>query len=372
MKEVLEYTEDELKLLSKQDLEILLKEAENKENLWNTRQLVEKTMINSLYGAMANKWFPLFNEDMAAAITGNGRYFIQKLAIFIEETLQNLLPQEKPYIVYGDTDSIYFHIEPFVKKYMETNPDLPINDYVDWVDNFEKKIIQPTIKNTIDSFAEELNAYNKDKIGAEREIIADTAVFTAKKKYYARVRDAEGTRYSENDPKIKVMGLEIIKSSTPKWSQQYLKQAIPHILDKDEVDIRNWVKDIKQKFAEVDLNEIASVGSVSRIDYNLNEKGVPFGSRAAICYNNYIKENNLEDKYTPIQAGDKCKRLFLITPNKFNTEIIAFVNDNFVNEINNIIDYDTNFEKNFMKPLELMVEPLNYNLSKETEELDDW
>lgn len=372
MKEVLEYTEDELKLLSKQDLEILLKEAENKENLWNTRQLVEKTMINSLYGAMANKWFPLFNEDMAAAITGNGRYFIQKLAIFIEETLQNLLPQEKPYIVYGDTDSIYFHIEPFVKKYMETNPDLPINDYVDWVDNFEKKIIQPTIKNTIDSFAEELNAYNKDKIGAEREIIADTAVFTAKKKYYARVRDAEGTRYSENDPKIKVMGLEIIKSSTPKWSQQYLKQAIPHILDKDEVDIRNWIKDIKQKFAEVDLNEIASVGSVSRIDYNLNDKGVPFGSRAAICHNNYIKSNNLEEKYAPIQAGDKCKRLFLITPNKFNTEIIAFVNDNFVNEINNIIDYDTNFEKNFMKPLELMVQPLNYNLSKETEELDDW
>jgi len=106
MKNVLEYTEDELRQLSKSELTKLLKEAENGESLYNTKQLVEKTMINSLYGALANKYFPLFNEDMAAAITGNGRYFIQKLANYIEKALQGLLHQEKPYIVYGDTDSV--------------------------------------------------------------------------------------------------------------------------------------------------------------------------------------------------------------------------------------------------------------------------
>lgn len=181
-----------------------------------------------------------------------------------------------------------------------------------------------------------------------------------------------GTRDSESDPKIKVMGLEIIKSNTPKGSQKKLKEAIPHILDKDEVDLRNWVKEIKQDFRKANLNDIASVGGVSRIDYNLNDKGVPIGSRAAIVHNTYIKNNHLEDKYAPIQAGDKCKRLFLTTPNMFSSEIVAFTNELFTKELECCIDYDTNFEKNFLKPLYLMVEPLNYDLEKETESLDDW
>lgn len=374
MREVLEYTEDELRSLSSEDLRLLLKKAEDGESLYNTRQLVEKTMINSLYGALANKWFPLFNEQMAAAITGNGRYFIQKLANYIEERLQGLLPQEKPYIVYGDTDSVYYHIEPFVERYIKENPGLPIGDYVTWADNFEKKVIQPVIEKTIDDFAYELNAYNKDKIGAEREIIADAAVFTAKKKYYARVRDAEGTRYPDDSPKIKVMGLEIIKSSTPKWSQKYLKEAIPHILDKDESELRSWVKSIKGEFIKADLNDIAAVGGVSRLDYDLVKDTVPIGSRAAIRHNMYIEEHNLTNMFTPIQGGDKCKRIFLQEPNPFHSNIIAFTSDSFTKEIEkcNCVDYDTQFEKNFMKPLYLMVEPMNYDLEKETEALEDW
>lgn len=375
MKDVLDYSEEELRSLSSQDLELLLKKAEDGESLYNTRQLVEKTMINSLYGALANKWFPLFNEQMAAAITGNGRYFIQKLAQYIEDRLQGLIPNEKPYIVYGDTDSVYYHIEPFVEKYISENPGLPTNDYVEWSDQFEQKVIAPVIQQTIDDFAQELNAYNKDKIGAEREIIADAAVFTAKKKYYARVRDNEGTRYPDDSPKIKVMGLEIIKSSTPKWSQKYLKEAIPHILDKDENDLRNWVKSIKGEFIKADLNDIAAVGGVSRIDYKLDgSETVPIGSRAAIRHNMYIEDHNLTNMFTPIQGGDKCKRLYLQEPNEFHSNIIAFTNDSFTKEIEkyDCVDFDTQFEKMFMKPLDLMVAPMNYDLEKETEVLDDW
>ena len=268
-------------------------------------------------------------------------------------------------------NSCYYHLEPFVRKYQEKNPGLNINEYVDWVDKFEEKVIQPVIQKTIDDFAYELNAYNKDKIGAAREIIADTAVFTAKKKYYARVRDNEGTRYPDDKPKIKVMGLEIIKSSTPKWSQRYLKQAIPHILDKDEADLRAWVKSIKQEFVRVNLNDIASAGGVSRLDYDIRKDTVPIGSRAAIMHNMYIQQRGLQDRYAPIQGGDKCKRIFLIEPNKFNSNIIAFTSDQFVTEID-CVDYDTQFQKNFLKPLELMVEPLGYDLEKETETLEDW
>lgn len=106
MKEVLDYTKEELQSLSDEELKVLLREAEDKETLYDVRQKVEKLLINGLYGALATKFFPLFNEDIAAAITGNGRYFIQKLANYIEDKLQQALPQEKPYIIYGDTDSV--------------------------------------------------------------------------------------------------------------------------------------------------------------------------------------------------------------------------------------------------------------------------
>lgn len=370
LKDPLEYTEEELQALSVEELKVLMNEAEMMESQFNTKQLVEKTMINSLYGSLANKYFPLLNEDMAGAITGNGRYFIQKLANKIEQTLQQMFPQEKPYIVGGDTDSLYAHIEPFMNMYIEKNPNLSIDEYVNWADAFEKKVIQPIITLTIEEFSTELNAYNKSVIKAEREIIADAAVFCAKKKYLARVRDSEGTRYPQDEPYIKVVGLELVKSSTPTWSKKYLKEAIPHILDKDEGELRDWLKSIKQEFIQVDINTIAGSGGITSLDYNLSDKGVPIGSRSAIRYNNYIKENKLDDIYQLIQPGDKCKRIFLQTPNKFHSEIISYNNDSFVQELTGLIDYDTNFQKNFLKPLEIMTAPLNYNLEKETESLD--
>lgn len=231
--------------------------------------------------------------------------------------------------------------------------------------------VKPSSRSDEKQIVYDIEVEDNNNFFAEHILIHNCAVFTAKKKYYARVRDNEGTRYPEDSPKIKVMGLEIIKSSTPKWSQKYLKEAIPHILDKDEKDLRDWVNDIKQEFTKADLNDIAAVGGVSRIDYDLNEKSVPIGSRAAIIHNIYVDDKNLSDVYAPIQAGDKCKRLFLQEPNKFNSNIVAFTNDSFTKEID-CVDYDTQFEKNFLKPLELMVEPLNYDLQKETQELDDW
>lgn len=533
MKDVLEYSDDELKSMSDEDLKVLLKQAENLESLFNVSQLVQKTLINSLYGALGNTYFPLFNEDMAAAITGNGRYFIQKAANTVEAGLQKILPSDDPYIIYGDTDSFYMAIAPIMEKYQEKNPNLSINEYVEWADQFEKKYIQPLVQKAIEDFAHELNAYNKDAIGCEREIIADClapnttlkvktgddvkkmtisklgeihglcsrgkfedivdlsdkdvrilsynpntgekelkrvlnvqkkvtkkrmltltapnnksitvtedhrfavhtnngiifkqakditvyddveffnsagmkdiivseakyvderkivydievednhnfyannflvhncGVFAAKKKYYLRVRDDEGTRFPEDSPYFKKMGLEVIKSSTPIWSKKYLQEAIPHILDKNNDELLEWLKTIKNEFVQVDPNEIAAVGAASRLDYDLDAGSVPFGSRAAIVYNNYIKENGLDSKFEPIQAGEKFKRLYLTTPNKFNSDVIGFKNEDFVNEID-CIDYDTQFEKLFLKPLELMVESLKYNLKKETQSLDDW
>jgi len=330
-----------------------------------------KILINSLYGALANKWFPLFNEAMAQAITGNGRYFIRMLAIQVEETLQEMLPQEKPFVISGDTDSIYFSIEPFMKRFKEKNPGLSLDDYVDWADKFEKTCVAPCVQQCIQTFSKELNAYNPEAVGVEREVISDAGILAEKKKYYIRVRDSEGVRYPEDDPYIKIMGLEAIKSSTPIWAKTYLKEAVPHILDKSEEELREWVQTIKEEFIQVDLNDIATVGGVSNLDYVLGSKGVPIGARSALVHNQYIKDNNLDNTISMIQAGDKTKRLFLQTPNKFNSNIIAFTNSTFI-ECVDCVDYDEQFYKGFLRPLELMVLCLEYDLNKETESLDDW
>lgn len=269
-------------------------------------------------------------------------------------------------------NSIYYHIAPFVELFIKKNPDSTLDEQVTFADNFEKKVIAPIIQGTVDEISRKLNTFDPKVIEADREIIADAAFFTQKKKYVARVRDDEGFRLPEHDPNIKVMGLDIIKSSTPVWSKKMLSESIAHILDKEEEDLRNWLHEIKSDYLSVDPNDIAQSGGVNNLDYILGEKGIPFASRAALIHNKYIMDNDLMDTYAPVEAGDKTKRMYLRMPNKFNSNIVAYTNDSFVKEFEHCIDYDVMFEKGFTSALDNMINGLGYNLHKETAGLDDW
>jgi len=375
---IIDYTDEQITECSqfwdRPTLQRLMIECEDLESQYNTAQMVAKILMNSLYGALGNKHFPLFNESFAQAITGNGRYFIRKLANYIEERLQQLHKSNKPYIVYGDTDSVYYHIEPFMEGYITKNPDKTMSEYVDVANEFELKVIAPLIQRCIDDFSYELNAYNTDVIGAEREIIADTAVFCAKKSYFARVRDNEGTRYPDEHPKIKVMGMDVTKSGTPKWSKKKLKEAIPKILDSTEAELKVWLRDIKHEFTQVPLSEICNMQSVNNLSYTLGEKGVPIGARSALVYNNYLLDKGLDNTYMPVPVGEKTKRIFLRKPNKFKSDIIGYMSDNFESQIEpHEVDYDQQYEKRFMNLLNLMTKSLNYKIFQETTVIsDDW
>lgn len=175
------------------------------------------------------------------------------------------------------------------------------------------------------------------------------------------------------------MGFEIIKSSTPKWSKKRLKEAIPLILDKSEIELKKWIKEIKNEYTQVPIYEISGVSSISNVTYNPNEtdkngkqKALTSGTKSALAYNNYLTKNALTSKYQKVSSGDKAKRIYIRMPNKFNSNIVAFNSDNFCKELNDIIDYDTNFEKTFLNSLQLMVSSLNWNVFKETAALDDW
>ena len=102
---ILELSEEELSKYGIEDLEHFYDICQYNEEFYHTQQLVEKIMINSLYGAVGKEFFPLFNLEMARAITGNGRYLVKNTANMIEEKLQELLPWDSKYVVYGDTDS---------------------------------------------------------------------------------------------------------------------------------------------------------------------------------------------------------------------------------------------------------------------------
>lgn len=371
-KDPLEYTKEELETLSTEDLEAIMKIANDLESLFNTSQLVKKLLMNSLYGALANRYFPLFNLHMARAITGNGRYFIQKMAKEVESGLQALIPYEKGYVFYGDTDSNYFTVAPFVEKAFKDKPDATIVQKTDFCNRFYEQVVDNFVQKSIDDFGKEFNAYNTDVIGSEREIIADSGVWTAKKKYFARVIDSEGVRYKE--PKLKVMGLDIIRSGTPTFVKKKLKESLTIILDSDVNTMIEWKDEVEEDFKNQPLSEIAKVQGVSNIDYAPGVKGVPMGARAVIVHNNYVKKIGIENEVQLLDAGNKVKIMYLQEPNIFGSNVIAWSDDKFAEIVkqSGCVDYNLCFEKFMLSPLELMTTALKWDVKRTTESLDDW
>lgn len=345
-------------------------------SLKDTEQMTAKIQINSLYGAMASGHFSMYNEQMAQSITGSGRYFIKLLANKIEAKLQKMIPDKKPYIVAGDTDSVYFQIANFVDKYTKEKT---ITEKTKWCNSFYNKVIEDIVQETIVELSTNLNAYDVSYIGAEREIIADSGIFVAKKKYCARVRDLEGKVFPESDPYIKIQGLEIIKGGTPNFSKKYLKEAIPVILDKSDQEILSWFKNVRDSFLQWDLDDIAKTQGVSKVAdpnwgqvINGRKVSVPFGSRVCVVSNTYVEKQNLTEQFPIIEAGQKVKILFLHQPNDLRSEAFAFTDTRFAEIFREHIDYDTTFQKFFVKPLEGMLDSVGVSLKAQTQVIDVW
>lgn len=381
---LLALTNEELEKMSSAELEDLLHLAQDKGDEFYTLQIAYKTLINSLYGALGNKAFVLFNEKIAQAITGNGRFFIQSLGRNINDYLQSKIPSDKAYWNYADTDSVYYNIEPFVKKFEERSPSASILEKVDFCHRFSEKVIDPIIQGTIDQFCEVLNARDPSACGAKMEVIADKVIFIAKKKYIARLRESESSVYPVNHPKIKAMGVELIKSTTAPFARKYLNEVIPILLDGTNQDLLEFFKGVKAKFCDSGITDIASGTSVSRLDYDFNKDIIPINSRAAIYYNKYLSQKNLASKYTPIQPGDKIKFVHLRTPNPFASDtknasgkvikpnVIAFLEDEFGELLRDYVDYDEQFNKVFISPLKIMTEAIGYTVQTQMPSVFDF
>lgn len=357
------YTKEQLSQMSVNQLQELREHLSQEVANSSIQEKTLKITMNSLYGAFANNFFILCNPDVAASMTASGRFFLHLLARNIEQRLQKLQPNPEKYICYGDTDSIYYTIEPFVIKKFGTNVQVS-DEVLDWCNQFEINIIQKIVQDTIEQYAKILNIYTMHSIGIGREIIADAGVFVAKKRYFVRVRDNEGVRYDINHPYIKVMGLEIVRSSTPPWIRKHLKNAIEVILDRDDAGLRKWRDEIKAEFPKQDINEICMTAGISNFNYSLTDKGIPIGVRSALVHNNYVQTHGLTAEIELLKPGEKYKRCYLKTPNRFNSDVISFADDKIAKIIaeDDIYDYTKNFNAYFEAPLETMVKSLDYNI----------
>ena len=335
---------------------------------YNNFQLVRKIQLNSAYGAIGNEWFRYFNVDMAEAITLSGQLSIRWIADKLNEFLNKTIGTEDyDYVIASDTDSVYVRLGKLVDKVCANKSKTEI---VDFLDKSSKDIILPFMKKQYDILACKMNAY-ENKMVMDRECIADKGIWTAKKRYILNVHDSEGVRYKE--PKMKIMGIETTRSSTPQVVRQKLKDAIKLIVTTDEDTVIDFIEEFKNQFHSYEPEDIAFPRGVSNISKyrdssSIYKKGTPIAVKGALLYNNKLKELKLERKYSSITDGEKIKFVYMKKPNPIggNDDVVISFPNSIPKEfdLSSYIDYTKQFEKSFLDPIKNILEMINWNFEK--------
>lgn len=326
-----------------------------------------KICLNSLYGSLGNEYFRYYKLDNAKSVTFSGQATIKwiesRLNVFLNKIIGT---QNADYVIALDTDSNYLNFGPLVNKVFKDNTPSK-TEIIDFLD----KICGTTFQEYIDKCFQELmdytNAY-KNTLYMKREVICDRAIWTKKKRYILNVWDNEGVRFDK--PKIKIKGLEAIKSSTPEVCRKMIKEAVPIMMTQTEDDMIKYIDECKTKFYEFSIAEISFPRSVNNLNtygskQTIYTKGTPMHVRGALLYNHYIKKKKLDNKYPIIQNGEKIKFCALKLPNPIHEDIISFI-QNFPHELelNQYIDYNTQFNKSFLEPLRLILDAIGWRTEK--------
>ncbi len=335
---------------------------------FNNIQMARKIQLNSAYGAIGNQYFRYYNLSNAEAITLSGQVSIRWIENKMNKYLNKVLKtKEVDYVVASDTDSIYLHLGPLVQSVFEgrevTNE--KIVNFLDKVCNVE---LEKYISSSYQALADYVSAYDQ-KMFMKRETIAEKGIWTAKKRYILNAWDIEGVRFEK--PKLKMMGIEAVKSSTPGACRQKIKDALEVIMNKSEEETQKFIADFREHFNELPIEDIAFPRGCNNLNKWANpatvySKGTPIHVRGSLLYNFYIKKNKLTHKYPLIQDGEKIKFVYLKTPNKINENVISFF-QTFPKElaIDKQVDYDLQFEKSFLEPIKVILDKIGWKSEKQ-------
>jgi DNA polymerase elongation subunit (family B) len=336
-------------------------------NLLNSDQMSIKIMMNALYGAVANRWFRYYNADIAKAITLSGQLSIKWAEAAVNNYMNELLKTSGvDYVVYMDTDSIYVNFEPIVKL-MEFPEDTPKIKIVEFLDTLSETKFIPMLKEAYAGLALKLNAV-EDKMVMEREVIADRGIWTAKKRYMLNVHNSEGVQYDK--PKLKIMGIEAVKSSTPEVCRKEMKSLFRTILNGTETETQREIRKFKTQFCDMPAEDIAFPRGVNNLEKfrkadTIYGSGTPIHVRGSLLYNYHIKDKGLDKQYELIKSGEKIKFIYLKLPNSIKENVISFFN--FIPDelnLNDSIDYDLQFEKTFLSAIRPILESVGWSEEK--------
>ena len=340
-------------------------EIYNRISRYDNLQLAKKVSLNSAYGALGSKYFRFYDLRMALAVTLAGQLSIRWIEGELNRYLNKLLKTENDYVIAADTDSIYLNLGPLVSKVYSGEKE--VNQVISFMDKVCEDKIQPFIDASYQNLASYVHAYDQ-KMQMKREALADKGIWTAKKRYILNIYNNEGVQYKE--PKMKVMGLEMIKSSTPAAIREKMRESIKIMMQGTEEDIHAFIADFKETFKQLPPEDISFPRGMNGLkeysdSVSLYKKGTPIHVKGAILYNTRLKALKLEKKYPLIQEGEKIKFTYLKMPNPIKDTVISYPS-RLPQEfgLQDFIDYDVQFSKAFLEPIKVVLDCMGWSTEK--------
>jgi len=344
------------------------REITNQISKYKNLQLAKKVQLNSAYGALGNQYFRFFDIRQAEAITLSGQLSIRWIEMKLNGYLNKLLKtKDNDYVIASDTDSVYVNLGPLVHMVYGSKSETKVETIVDFVNKACTEKFEPFIDKAYQELADYMNAFDQ-KMQMKREVIANKGIWTAKKRYILNVYDSEGVRFAE--PKLKMMGIEAVKSSTPMSCRDKIKESLKIVMNGNEQDFQLFVEAFKQEFKTLPFEDIAFPRGVSELSKymsssELYSKGTPMHVRGAIMFNAFLKKYKLTKKYQLIQDGDKTKFCYMKVPNPVQENVFSILTvlpKEF--GVEKYIDYDTQFDKAYLEPLKTIVNTIGWRTER--------
>lgn len=328
-----------------------------------------KVGINALYGALGESNFRYYSLDNAEAITISGQLTILISIKWNNEFMNKVLNTKNiDYSVYADTDSIFLDCSKFVDMFKEKRPNATKSEIIDFLDKFADEKLQKNFAECFDLLADYLNVFQK-RLYFKREKICEAMIQTVKKRYGLFVWDNEKIRFAE--PRVQITGLESVRTSTPHIMRSWMEDLVKLILTSDQETVWEFVEECKKEFYKLSPFEIGEPTGISDLDKYVDRNGMPIkgateNAKASALFNRIMIETGMDETYDTISSGDRIMKCRLVQPNPFREKTIAYMFD-LPDElgIKQYLDYEQQWEKLFISPMEKLLEIRGWNAVEE-------
>jgi DNA polymerase elongation subunit (family B) len=332
---------------------------------YKKRQLVQKILLNSLYGVLGLPAFRFYDVDNATAVTTTGQTVIKSTADMANiKYNEELGTPDADSNIYIDTDSVFFSATPLLEHRIPNWRDNDQNTIAGYVNDIAGEM-QDYLNGFYDILSKKIFNVDKDKHRFEikKEYVSKSGIWIAKKRYAQWIISDNGVAVD----KLDVKGLDVVRSSYPAAFREFMSEVLIEILKGEtEEHLTNKIHDFKNSLPNMDVVKIAKAGAVKNLSkYTPKKKdkfamfqfqpATPAHVKASIAYNQLIKHFGLDKQYEPLKDGDKIKWVYL-KQNPYGLDGIAMNGYNDPPEImeiiNTYIDHNKIFERELLKKLE--------------------